>query len=156
MWWRSTSKKRRSDSARVAAAEAVGAERGEVRIDVLGDELRTRADVVGRGDDRRVAVEQAPRVTATRRVAADAAGSSGSTSRASRASSVKLVTLNTSAATLQSCCEQLRGSDHFAQDRSRPEQAHAWRVGAGVAPGERDTCRATMSTSLPFGSEGCA
>ena len=76
MWWRSTSKKRRKRGARVAAAEAVGAERGERRLAGAGDELRPGAHVVARGDHRRVAGQAALHVALRARLGRDAGGSS--------------------------------------------------------------------------------
>ena len=43
---------------RVAASETVSSQRDEARLDVTGDTLRIGADVVARGDDRRMPGEQ--------------------------------------------------------------------------------------------------
>ena len=121
--------------ARVAAAEAVGAERDERRVDIGGDQLRIGAHIVGRRDDRAVARQAARRRGWCARGARDAAGSPLDLTRVARelAEAGRRSTPRTRRPSRSS--SSARGRDHFAQDRARAEEPHsAARAVRGLPP----------------------
>ena len=131
----STWKCRRS-ACRVSATEAVGAERGVVARYPAGDQVRHRAHPVGHRDDRARARRQ--RLRSRTAPAAARPGCSrfrSSHSTASRRSSVQEVADQTSAATPQSCGEQLLRLERPLHAGAGGEDLCARRAGDRLAAG---------------------
>ncbi len=145
--------------ARVAAAEAVGAERDvaarrPIRPSVAAPRARSR----WRRSPGRCCPTGIARRSSCAAVRPGAGGCGAAPRVPSRASSMKLVTLQTSAATPNSVSSSAAAAMRFAQDHAGTDQSHLRDLPGRMCIAKRDTCprRMSRSTSAPTGIAGCA